>query len=190
LASIPQPKERGHGQVRSRRGATDHQTRRSEHGFGALQKPQGGGLAVVGGGWPGVLGRQAVVDAHHSHSQGIGQDSVPGIASGCRAEVEAPAVNVEVGGPGLAPSGGDDSHRDLAAARVGDAINGSRIGGPACQHAPCLLQALRGGWVGLRLNADRRCLYRGVEGATLLEVSGRSLVDQVRKPDFHDAPSE
>src|SRR6516162_1519034 len=38
--------------------------------------------------------------------------------------------------------------------------------------------------------AGRSCLYRGVEGAALLEASGRSLVDQMRKPDFHDAPSD
>lgn len=94
-------------------------------------------------------------------------------------------MDLEVNGPGLALLGGDDSHRDLAPTGTGHALDGPRVRRPAAQLLPSGLQALGISRVGLRLIAGHR-LYCGAEGTALLDVSHRSLVDQMRKPDFHD----
>ena len=132
-----------------------------------------------------MLGRQPILDADHRDPQRIGQAGVAGVAPGGRAHVEAPAVNVEVGGSRPAGAGARDSHRDLALVSSGDALNGLWLGGLLVGAGPGLLQAPGGCRVGLRLITGR-CLGGSVESATFPDVSGRALVDQMRQAEFHD----
>jgi hypothetical protein len=124
-----------------------------------------------------MFGGKAVVDANHRNPHGIGQDGVAGVTSSGRVHVEPSSMDLEVSGPGLALLRRDDPHRDFALIRAGDALDGTWAGRPGAQLTARPTQALGSGQVSVRLIARR--LHCGIKGTALLDVGGRSAVEQV-----------
>ena len=118
---VTDPKERERGVVRARRLATD-----DEWAVVGFDQRVGDGQAVVGTGWKGVLGGQAVVDRHHVDPElrrqvGVGHVHAPGAAGHHPA-----AVEVQVGGPARAVAEDPAGHPSdqLVPTRRGEHLEG------------------------------------------------------------------
>ncbi|MCY1357750.1 hypothetical protein D9M69_442540 [compost metagenome] len=70
--TVAQAQQCGHGQVRARRFATDHQALGAEQFLTVGHQPQRGGFAVIIGGGIRVFRCQPVADADHRHVGGLG----------------------------------------------------------------------------------------------------------------------